>query len=557
MKIFSIKDIQISAYLSKIQSFLASAIGGNNSINKNSVFGQLLTIISAIAHNIMLYIEDSLVEQNKYTAQRKKSLYGLAALSGYNPSSGRAAGVWLKIAYKPNNQSSLDIVIPNHQRLVCSQNGLYYNLVLGTTATTIRGSAGLGKTNIYAVEGRFETQRFAVSGGKLYAQNLKYTGYIDTEYIEVNVNDELATRYESLYDMIPGEISYYVQFNPISGIDLIFGNGKYGAELQEGDVLEITYLLHDGEAGNLEIDSETYFSFMDTLKDIGGNEVDGNEVFEVGFATDDSVASGSNQESLFQIRHMIGFNSRALVLADSNNYKNFINKFSFCGYNRTWTENGSMVTKSLIMRNYRLLMEDGSDYFNLSEENFVLSDSQKESIQNALENSGQMLAGSIFDIIDVTLCKYACFIYIKLKSDSADQTLITEQIRELVGEFFGDIESDYYIPKSDITQLIKDNIDDIDGINCYFLSQRNEEAIQNLEYESITTTFDASTGTYRKTTKTISLLPDENPNLGLDVHGNISLDSDEQFPVLMGGWYWTNSESQKIYVSDPLIINYE
>lgn len=42
-----------------------------------------MTVIAGIAHNIMLYIEDSLVEQNKYTAQRKKSVYGLASLSGY------------------------------------------------------------------------------------------------------------------------------------------------------------------------------------------------------------------------------------------------------------------------------------------------------------------------------------------------------------------------------------------------------------------------------------------------------------------------------------------
>ena len=557
MKLFGIKDIQFNLYFQKIQKFLSNTIGGNNSINKNSVFGQLLTVMSAMAHNIMLYIEDALVEQNKYTAQRKKSVYALAAQSGYRPSSGRAAGVWVKVAHKPNNESGLDVIVQEHQRLLCSQNGLYYNVVLGTSATVIKCGSGISTTNLYAVQGKFETQRFNSSGGKFYTQNISYTGYIDTEYISVFVNDEEATRYESLYDLPAGELSYYVQYNPTGGIDVIFGNGKYGKELESGDVIEITYLVHDGESGNLEVNSNTVFSFADELKDISGQEVDGNQIFKVTFATDDGIASGSNSESIYQLRKMIGYNSRALVLADSNNYKAFLNRFSFVGYNRTWSEPGSLVTKALVMRNYKLAMEDGSDYFNLDESDFILSDSQKSSIQNALQNSGMMIAGSIFDLIDMEICKYACFIYIKLKDSSADSAIITEKIRELVGGFFGDIQSDSYIPKSDIIQIIKDNIDDVDGVNVYFLSERNEEAINDLEYTNKQYTYDPSSGTYRTTEATVSVLPGENPMLGLDSHGNILIESDEQFPVLMGGWSWTNDEGQTISVNDPLIITYE
>ena len=43
-------------------------------------------------------------------------------------------------------------------------------------------------------------------------------------------------------------------------------------------------------------------------------------------------------------------------------------------------------------------------------------------------------------------------------------------------------------------------------------------------------------GQYAKQLEYIKLYPGENPNIGLDTHGNISLKSDAQFPVLMGGW---------------------
>ena len=64
-------------------------------------------------------------------------------------------------------------------------------------------------------------------------------------------------------------------------------------------------------------------------------------------------------------------------------------------------------------------------------------------------------------------------------------------------------------------------------------------------------------GSYKKNQETIYVYPGENPNLGLDKHGNIYLELDEQFPVLMGGWSYLNSAAQEIHITDPLIIVFE
>ena len=53
------------------------------------------------------------------------------------------------------------------------------------------------------------------------------------------------------------------------------------------------------------------------------------------------------------------------------------------------------------------------------------------------------------------------------------------------------------------------------------------------------------------------LYPGENPNLGLDEHGNIYLQSDVHFPVLMGGWDYINSNGDEVSIIDPLMIIYE
>ena len=58
-------------------------------------------------------------------------------------------------------------------------------------------------------------------------------------------------------------------------------------------------------------------------------------------------------------------------------------------------------------------------------------------------------------------------------------------------------------------------------------------------------------------TEEYDILEGENPNLGLDNHGNIYIESDEQFPVLMGGWDYLNSKGDEVTIVDPLIIVFE
>ena len=556
MQLFKLKNIQFDAILQDIKQFLSKSIGGNTNIGQSSVFGQLLTVISAVAHNIMAYIEDALVEQNKYTAQRKKSIYGLAAQSGYQPSTGRAAGVWLQIASKPTNETGLDVVVFDRSRLICTQNGLYYVVVLNSPSITLSADNATGTQYIYAVQGRMETQRFVSTGGDLYAQNIPFVGYIDTQYLKVYINGELWEQSASLYDMTPDSKEYYIRFNPVTGLDIVFGNDVHGRPLQQNDVIEVTYLLHDGEGGNLEVDDNTYFIFADTLTDTSGEHVNANGIFRISFATKDSVASGSNSESTAVTKQMIGFNSRALVLADSNNFRNFLSKYSFVGYNRTWSEKGSMVINSMVMQNHKLHMSKGSDYFKLTDQDFLLTPLQKASIKNAIDRSGQLLAGCTFNMVDIDLAKYALYVYVKLSDANISHEYISTQIKQYVGEFMSNTSSDSYIPKSDIIKVIKDNISGIDGINVYIISEDNEKAIMNGEYIDKTYRYNPSTGTYTINETPIKVYPGDNPSLGLDAHGNILVDKDNQFPVFMGGWQW-KTEDGSIVTTEPITIIYE
>lgn len=555
MKLFKLSNIKYNALTSEFKTYISNELAKYGiTYNSSNIFGQIFKVITGTVQNVMLYIEDALTEQNIYTAQRKKSIYGLASLSGYQPSLGKATSAQLKLSFVPNNENKFNIIINNRQKLVCSQNGLYYNIILPQEAIVLSIEKDNNVKYLQAVQGKFETQTFVSTGGKYYTQNIKYMGNLDTDYISVSVNGEEWEKSDSVYDMLPDGKQYVIKQNYIGGIDLIFGNGAHGRYLEDGDSVSITYLVHDGEQGNIDTNTNTYFIFNDELKDINGDSIDGNNVFNVTLSGSDAISSGSNSETTEQVRQMVGTNSRSLVLASPENFKSFINKFSFCGYSRTWAEPGSLIINSLIIKNYKMLIQTGSDYFSLLESDFKLSDVQKESILNCITGTGNQLSGTTYNIFDPQLCKYALYLYVTLKDSSYDHEYIKNNIRAIVGNFFKDLKSDRFIPKSDIIQALKNNLTQIDSVDAYFLSEANETAIQTKNYKKITYNYNPATGVYNKKEEIVYLYDGENPNIGLDEHGNIKLDADEQFPVLMGGWDFLNKENQEVHITDPLII---
>jgi hypothetical protein len=562
MKLFSLLETQYNAFIDNVHNYLSKVLSSNNvSFGSNTIFGQIITVVGNAMQNIMLYIEDSLVEQNKYTAQRKKSIYGLAALSGYEPNLGKAATAAIKLNMTPNNilysdKMAFNIILNNNEVLTCTQNGLKYNIVLSQEGVLLSSSDAFNKY-FSVVQGMFETQRFISTGGQYYTINFKYVGNIDTDYMTVKVNNEVWEYAASIYDMTSGAKQYTFKTAIGGGIDLIFGNEAHGRALKANDIVEVTYLIHDGEAGNLNPNVETFFVFDNNLKDTNGETYDGNALFSITFAEHDPVTSGSDSETIEHVRQMIGFNSRSLVLASPDNYKVLINRFGFCGYNRTWSDPNSLVVNSLIMKNFKSKVGSGKEYFNLTEDDFKLTELQKNSVYTYIKNSGGQLAATKYNIFDPILCKYAMYVYIKLKSDKFNKDLIRNKIQHVVGSFFADIESDMFIPKSDIIHMLKTNVDGIDGVDVYFLSQRNEEALYKGQYTEETYEINNLTGQYIRKVENVKLYPGENPNLGLDNHGNIYLKSDSHFPVLMGNWTYKNKDGDEVQIVDPVTIIFE
>ena len=123
MKLFDILDTSFSNFDKTIRTYLSKSL---ESIGQSYSHGQIFSVIfegvKGVMQNAMLYIEDALVEQNIYTASRKKSIYSLAKVSGYEAYYGSAAVGTIKANVHINNgiveNISTKINIMNYTKVV-------------------------------------------------------------------------------------------------------------------------------------------------------------------------------------------------------------------------------------------------------------------------------------------------------------------------------------------------------------------------------------------------------------------------------------------------------
>ena len=116
MRLFNIMATAFDNFDRSIQTFLSKTFN-NLGLNysHSQIFGVIFDGMKGIMQNIMFYIEDAFTEQNIYTATRKKSIYSLAKISGYEPYYGSAAtGVVLGNLIINNGVTASKLVISNN-----------------------------------------------------------------------------------------------------------------------------------------------------------------------------------------------------------------------------------------------------------------------------------------------------------------------------------------------------------------------------------------------------------------------------------------------------------
>ena len=541
-------DTTISNYLNKI--FIG--LGIQNS--KYQLFTVIFNGIKNIMQNVMLYIEDAFTEQNIETAVRQKSIYSLAKLSGYEPYYGTAATGILTGSLISNTNLSQEIkkiYINNYSIIENVDSSVNYVLYLQSDRYVFDIEKPLISYDLRIVQGFFKTANYTSNGEELETIHLTIGGMFDKNYIKVYVNNEEWQPVSNLYDMTENGKEYVISIGFDNELDINFGNGIYGKVLNSGDNIKVEYIVHNGTRGNINNISNTRFRFLSKGTDFNGNDIDLNNYIKL--SCENFISGGTNSDTIYDVKKMIGYNSRSNVLASIDNYILFLKHFSFLGNFNVWAENNSNTIVINAITNVLNNIKDINEYKQINDKDLFLTDDQKSNIITVLENSSNTFAGINISFLDPIIYKYAIMYYVQLE-DIFYKDIVKNNLETYTLEFFAKYNFNVtFISKSDILKYILDNVEHIKSINIEIISEANETAYGEGDHSY----YKYKTYVYNNKVnyKKIKYFYETNLHLGLDDIGNISLDSNIYIPLLQGNFkYYPNKSSQDSIMVDAVNI---
>ena len=575
LRLFTSLKIRIGDILGETIGFLQQTFKQTKTIfTAASPFGQLLIVFENLSQLIFYYIEDSITELNIYEASRASSIYSLASLAGHNPS--RAIGATAQIRIKPKAGISFEnniIVLNDLLKLRCTNNGLQYVLELPQDELRLDLTDSQTLIVLGIRQGEVQSQTFTAKGiaFESYQMGLQNNYYVDHFKVNVYVNGEMWTKYESLLDIPRGDKGFIIKTGITNGLDLYFGNGSFGKIPTLGSTIVVEYLSSEGAGGNIKIDDarQINFTFDETGFSIVGDEIDLNSVLEITVISPPSF--GVDPEELELTRLIAPKASKNFALINVDNYEVLLHKLQMFSTIRVFlapppaptsntipatiaaaglvvtgpitgvalptTASGGINTSSItaafggsslkrminlfLIPDVSQLFANGSDYFKLNTDKFKLTNYQKNQLLNFIERSGTKMISTDIIIIDPIITKYVLNISV-IGFEDVSNDIIKSDITNAIGQYFIKLSRYDRVPKSDLIKIIEE-VNGVDSVSITILSELNEKAA-----------IDRATLVLTGADSTANQIQSE-VLIGLDEFNDIIINSN-QFPVIRGGW---------------------
>ena len=504
-----------------------------------SPFGQVLTVVSNLGEMIFFYIEAALTELNISRARNIESIYGLSRLTGHDPTRGISARgiIGLRLNTSAANLVSGDYVqIMNGAKLQIGENGLTYFLRFNSDFIRLDKTTN-EFVNVEIIQGTKDEQSFTGTGFALQSYNLTTKDPTDQYLVEVYVDGQLWKIEDSLYDMNNGEKSVMVKSSVNGGLSIFFGTNQFGLPPALGSRIRVTYIKTRGNAGNIG-GNQLDLKFEDSGTDTSGEEIDLNEILALNITRNPMF--GSDTEDPAFTRLIAPYQSNSFVLANPNNYIYYLSKYDFWSFidayntkNDEYLDDDNIIYLFLIPDVAKKLTSD-LDYFSVPEIEFTMTPAEKEMTYDILNQSGRQVVTAETRIVDPIIKRYALNVVIRW-FENYDKDAIRIEIRKNLDEYFLNVNRRDRIPRSDIISIVE-NVDGIDSVNVFFISEVNEKAIEDGFY--FVPVYGTDPITDQKAlieNKKIVLAPGEDPQLGLDSFGDVVIENND-LAIIRGGW---------------------
>jgi len=550
MNIYKKNNILIGGLLSSTYNFISRTYSqSQNLFTVASAWGQILFVFQNISQLILYFIEDSITELNIEQATREYSIRSLARIAGYDPKRSGTAQGEVVVSWNSSNVQAQggSVIIPRNTQIRNQKNGQIYTLVLSSDRVTIPLSTQSSPLTFKVVQGTFSSSNFTSNGNSLFSFNVpSLNGFaIDQFYIDVYVNEEKWRRYDSLYDIPLNAKGFIVKSGIASGIDVYFGNSFFGQIPQAGSRIRVEYLSSIGRKGNLNSTTSNplTWKFLTSGTDLYGASLDLNQYLNMVNSIDPDFGTDPDASSL--IRIVAPKTSRAFVFANADSYEIFLNKLgifsqiqAYSTFDDEYLDDDNVIYIYLVP-DITLNLASNQDYFSVPQQNFILTQNQKNKIMNLIEDSGSMIATTVVSITSPVIKRFVLNITISI-FQGFDPNTIRQQIRNKISDYMLNLKRRDKIPKSDIIAIVE-SISGVDSVNVEFKSEEDENKLRGIS------TANASQAQLPGI-QTAGIISTIFQSTSIDTFGDIIIGRN-QLVLLRGGWEDSNGNT---YESSPV-----
>ena len=546
----NLTEITFNNIKSQIETYLKQEYAKSDIIySPASPYGQILFVIQNLFQLSLLYLKNSIKQYDLSDANSNniKVIRNAAVAAGHIPSRSASATGVLKLSIKTSTDVSYDIPgnrisFTNKQQLKNKTNGLNYALQLGSDKVTYKIDSSTTQIYMNIIQGQWSTEPFTGDGSiNQTFQIVPRSKNQDVENynVQVLVNGVYWAVKKHLLDLLPNEQACVVRTGYNGGIDILFGNNNIGAVPPVAANIQVSYLLSDGNVGNIYRRTPNDWTFVDMAIDGFGNTIDVTKIFDISIYND--INFGADKEDIAFTKNILPISTNNFILALPQQYAYAIKRLGLFSYVNAYEQYGTIYI--VVAPNVSLFKSQNSDYYSIPLSAFQIDSYESSKIDTYLRAGGNILLTQRYQIISPDISLYAINVFYMSYSDAQDDT-VNAQIYDAIANYFLSFNRVDRIPKVELIKAIA-AITDIYSVDINFVSNKNENyhrqntiAIGNMK--------STAAGAFNLSSAQQMIGYTASQVMGIDtVLGDILFEPNE-IPILRGGWY----DRQNNYYSD-------
>jgi hypothetical protein len=261
MPLINFSNLDFDQIKASIKDYLRS---NSNFTDYDFEGSNLSTILDVLAYNTYITSYNANMVANEVfidSATLRENVVALARNIGYVPRSRKASTATISFFVDTSNISPTPASLTLKKGVVASSNGSFgnqsfvFSILEDITVPVTNNIAVFDNIKIY--EGNLLTTNFTYNSTNINQKFILPNSGVDTDLISVTVRPNqqstISVKYniqDSLFDINGESKVFFLQEIEDERYEIIFGDGIFGKKLEEGNFIDVNYIISSGDSAN-------------------------------------------------------------------------------------------------------------------------------------------------------------------------------------------------------------------------------------------------------------------------------------------------------------------